>query len=166
MIAPCTVYFYLLIRIFFFFLQKKKNQDILLILHCSCPQNHNSKIVPLRDWCTHRIIKERKLYLPKQQLHNQGQNRNHEGLQHRRFQALIITAQCPPNLHTFLTFHSLTIPHLSLTLRSTMTRFITDTRPRNCNRLMRSDPSWKPNPEGWKRNFSIENPLYMGKLMQ
>ena len=28
---------------------------------------------------------------------------------------------------------------------------------------MRADPSWKPNPEGWKRNFDIQKPLYIGK---
>nr|POE92297.1 hypothetical protein CFP56_48411 [Quercus suber] len=33
----------------------------------------------------------------------------------------------------------------------------------NSNRWMRADPSWKPNPEGWKRNFDIQKPLYMGK---
>ena len=50
--------------------------------------------------------------------------------------------------------------------RLILTRCITDMRPYNCNRLMRSessDPSWKPNPEGWKGNFVVEKPLCKGK---
>ena len=47
--------------------------------------------------------------------------------------------------------------------RSIMTRCITDMRPCNRNRLMRSDHSSEPNPEWWKGNFVIEKPLYMRK---